>query len=169
MADSTWSVRAPPPCDGSTPVQKAPHALAICCCVMTGEPRASARTGSAAILGAVLCAALSCAEPALAGPVDSLRQAFSHHPNDGQDVAAASVGRYVSEDGDGFTLDRTGSKALLKFDGSFEVWALTPQQAPRPEVNPWFAQIQGRGFPAVAARRQRGWCVVVVGVWAGRP
>ena len=98
---------------------------------MTGEPRASARTGSAAILGAVLCAALSCAEPALAGPVDSLRQAFSHHPNDGQDVAAASVGRYVSEDGDGFTLDRTGAKALLKVDGSFEVWALTPQQAPR--------------------------------------
>ncbi len=131
MVDSTWSARAALTCDGSIPVQKAPHALALCFRVMTDEPRVSAITGSAAILGAVFCAALGWAEPVLAGPVDSLRQALSHRPSDGQDVAAASVGRYVSEDGDVFTLDRTGSKALLKFDAGFEVWALTPQQAPR--------------------------------------
>ncbi len=98
---------------------------------MKGEPRASVRSSSQAILGAALGVALICAGPALAGPVESLRQVFSRHSNDGRDAAAASVGRYVSEDGDVFILDRSGPKALLRFEGSFEVWALTSQQAPR--------------------------------------
>lgn len=95
---------------------------------MTGEPRASARTSSVAILAAALCLALT--HPVLAGPVASLQGLFGHRAKDGRD-AAPMIGRYVSEDGDIFTLDRTGPKALLKFDGSFEVWALQPQQAPR--------------------------------------
>jgi hypothetical protein len=99
---------------------------------MTGEPRASARTGSAPIFGAALCVALSLAPPALAGPLGSLREGLlGRHLHDGRDSAAPLVGRYVSEDGDAFILDRTQSKPLLKFDNSFEVWALQPQQAPR--------------------------------------
>jgi hypothetical protein len=90
---------------------------------------------SAAILAGVLCLTFALPAPALAGPVESLRQRlFDHHPNDGRDFAAPPIARYVSEDGDVFTLDRTQPKPLLKFDGSFEVWALQPQQAPHGDI-----------------------------------
>ena len=74
---------------------------------------------------------LGLAQPALAGPVATLQGLFGRHAQEGRDAAAPMIGRYVSEDGDVFTFDRTGPKALLKFDSSFEVWALQPQQAPR--------------------------------------
>jgi hypothetical protein len=100
--------------------------------VMTGEPTAYSRTGLAAICAAVLCTALGFAHPALAGPVESLRQGlFGSRPSEGRQFAAPPIARYVSEDGDVFVLDRTQSKPLLKFENSFEVWALTPQPAPR--------------------------------------
>ncbi|WP_372783433.1 DUF4908 domain-containing protein [Phenylobacterium sp.] len=100
--------------------------------VMTGEPLASSRTGSAAVSAAILCIALGIAHPAAAGPVESLRQGlFGSRPSDGRQFAAPPVARYVSEDGDVFTLDKTQPKPLLKFENSFEVWALQPQAAPR--------------------------------------
>ena len=102
---------------------------------MTGEPRASSRTSSAAKLAAALCVALGLSlalPPALAGPVESLREGlFGGHPRDGRDASTPPVARYMSEDGDAFTLDRTQAKPLLKFENSFEVWALQPQPAPR--------------------------------------
>ncbi|WP_394762299.1 DUF4908 domain-containing protein [Phenylobacterium sp.] len=118
---------------------------------MTGEPRASARTSSAAILAAGLCLALAASLPACAGPVASLQGLFGHHAKDGRD-AAPTIGRYVSEDGDVFTLDRTGAKALLKFDGAFEVWALQPQQAPRGDT----IYKNDLGEPVVRATRLGG-------------
>ncbi|MGH7018474.1 MAG: DUF4908 domain-containing protein [Brevundimonas sp.] len=39
--------------------------------------------------------------------------------------------RYVSEAGQGFVLDRSGSLTLLRFDRSTETWALRPSSAPR--------------------------------------
>jgi hypothetical protein len=99
---------------------------------MTGEPAASSRTDLAAVWVAVLCIALGLAQPALAGPVESLRDTlFRSHASDGRQFDAPMIGRYVSEDGDVFTLDRTQPKPLLKFENSFEVWALEPQPAPR--------------------------------------
>ena len=85
------------------------------------------------MLAAVLCAVcVGIPASALAGPVESLRDGlFGRHQHDGRDTAAPPIARYVTEDGDVFTFDRTQPKALLKFDGSFEVWALQPQQAPR--------------------------------------
>ena len=56
---------------------------------------------------------------------------FGQRPSDGRQFPAPPIARYVSEDGDVFTLDRTQPKALLKFDNSYEVWALQPQPAPR--------------------------------------
>lgn len=44
------------------------------------------------------------------------------------------VARYVSEDGDAFTLDRSQTTPLLKFDNSGEVWVLQAQPAPRGDV-----------------------------------
>ena|SRR5437899_8209170 len=97
---------------------------------MTGRPRAYSRTILAAC-AAVLFAVLGFAEPALAWP-ESLREGlFGARPKDGRQFAAPPIARYVSEDGDVFTLDRTQPKPLLKFENSFEVWALEPQPGPR--------------------------------------
>lgn len=52
----------------------------------------------------------------------------------GRDFSAPPVARYVSEDGDVFTLDLTQPRPLLKFENSPEVWALQPQPAPRGDV-----------------------------------
>lgn len=99
---------------------------------MTGEPSAFSGTKTAAVLAVVLGLWAGLAQPALAGPLGSLREGlFGHHASEGRDFAAPPVARYVTEDGDVFTFDRTQPKALLKFDGSFEVWALQPQPAPR--------------------------------------
>jgi hypothetical protein len=74
----------------------------------------------------------SLAGAAAAGPVDALRSSlFRHHSNDGREAAAPPIARYISEDGDVFTFDRTQPKPLLKFDNSFEVWALQRSPAPR--------------------------------------
>src|SRR5882757_11362700 len=122
MAANTWSVEAVTSGEGPRPVQKAPHSPPMPLSVMTGEPTASSRMGLAAICAAVLCTALGIAPPALAGPVDSLRQSlFGSRPSEGRQFAAPPIARYVSEDGDVFTLDRTQPKPLLKFDNSFEV------------------------------------------------
>jgi hypothetical protein len=43
----------------------------------------------------------------------------------------APSGRFRTEDGDVFVLDRTGPKALLKFQNRDEVWALEGHPAPR--------------------------------------
>jgi hypothetical protein len=96
---------------------------------MTVEPRVFSRAVCAAALGA----SLGFAHPALAFP-QSLREGLFGRPADGRQPAAPPVARYVSEDGDAFTLDRTQSRPLLKFDNSLEVWALQPQPAPRGDV-----------------------------------
>jgi hypothetical protein len=87
---------------------------------------------SAAVLAIVLCLTLGLPAPALAGPVESLRdRVMGHRPPSGLDASTPPVARYITEDGDVFTLDRTQAKPLLKFENSFEVWALQPQPAPR--------------------------------------
>lgn len=45
-----------------------------------------------------------------------------------------SPGRYVSDTGEGFTLDRAGSRPLLRFDRRDETWVLRPTAAPRGDV-----------------------------------
>lgn len=98
---------------------------------MTGEPSAFSR----AVFAAAVCAgALGFGGSALAGP-ESLRDGlFGRRPTDGRQFAAPPVARYISEEGDAFILDRTQPRPLLKFENSFEVWALQPQAAPRGDV-----------------------------------
>lgn len=43
-------------------------------------------------------------------------------------------GRYVSETGQGFILDRSSNGTLMRFDRSTEVWVLRPSPAPRGDV-----------------------------------
>lgn len=83
---------------------------------------------------AVLAAALSViASPALAQT--GLRNGLFGDPSMGTGRAVAPpVGRYVSQSGDSFILDRTQPRPLLKFDDSPELWALRPHPAPRGDV-----------------------------------
>lgn len=69
------------------------------------------------------------------GPV-SLREALTGSTaQDGRTHAHTPlVARYLSNDGDRFVLDRTGSYALLRFERSDEVWALRSAPAPGGDV-----------------------------------
>jgi hypothetical protein len=48
--------------------------------------------------------------------------------------AAPPTGRYVAESGEGFILDRSGQRPLLRFDRRDETWVLRPTAAPRGDV-----------------------------------
>lgn len=77
---------------------------------------------------------VACASSARAAP-ESLRQGlFGHEGFEAREFGAPPVARYISEDGDGFVIDRTQGRLLLKFDNSPEVWALQAQPAPRGDV-----------------------------------
>jgi hypothetical protein len=52
----------------------------------------------------------------------------------GSDHRAPPVGRYVSESGEAFTLDRSGQRPLLRFDRRDETWVLRPTAAPRGDI-----------------------------------
>lgn len=98
---------------------------------MTGELSVYSR----AIFAIAVCASvLGFTGPAAAAP-ESLREGlFGARPAEGRQFAAPPVARYVSEEGDSFTLDRTQLRPLLKFDNSAEVIVLQPQPAPRGDV-----------------------------------
>jgi hypothetical protein len=83
---------------------------------------------AAAVLGAVVCAA-----PAWAGP-EGFRQSMLGQSFEAREFSTPSVARYISEDGDGFVLDRSQGRVLLKFDNSPEVWALQAHPAPRGDI-----------------------------------
>ena len=68
------------------------------------------------------------------GP-SSLREGLLGPPqSDGRQGFSLPVARYVTEDGDVFTLDRSQPRPLLKYDNSGEVWVLQSQPAPRGDV-----------------------------------
>lgn len=61
---------------------------------------------------------------------------FPEKPSEPQRRAAAPpVARYVTETGEGFILDRSTGRPLLKFESSFEVWVLQPEVGPRGDIN----------------------------------
>jgi Domain of unknown function (DUF4908) len=49
-------------------------------------------------------------------------------------AALPASGRYASESGEGFIIDRSGSRPLLRFDRREETWVLRPTAAPRGDV-----------------------------------
>lgn len=48
--------------------------------------------------------------------------------------ALPANGRYTAESGEGFMIDRSGSRPLLRFDRREETWVLRPSAAPRGDV-----------------------------------
>jgi len=92
---------------------------------------------SKAIFVATLVAigAAGCGFDAAAAGPESLREGlFGPRPSEGRRMMAPPVGRYVSEEGQAFILDRSTPNPLLKFENSPEVWALQPHPAPRGDV-----------------------------------
>jgi len=74
----------------------------------------------------VLAAAgLSTLAPVVLWPTDAQAQSRRNGP---------SSGRYMSGTGQGFTLDTSGSRPLLRLDRSTEIWVLQPTPAPRGDI-----------------------------------
>jgi hypothetical protein len=98
--------------------------------MMDGLSALFRRISKGACAGALL---VSCAALAVPAHAQNLRESlFGHAPSmGGRPSAAPPVARYVSEDGDSFVLDLTQGPPLLKFENSYEVWALRPQPGPR--------------------------------------
>jgi hypothetical protein len=100
-----------------------------------GMARTRIRFPEAAIVVAAALALLFAAAPSHAQ--GSLKDfLFPDKPVDGQRRASAPVvARYVTETGEGFILDRSSGKPLLKFESSYEVWVLQPEVGPRGDIN----------------------------------
>jgi hypothetical protein len=97
---------------------------------MTGKSSASAISVCAALIGALTLGVCQ----AHAGPGSLADKLFRKPLGPGRLFDAPPVAHYMSDDGDGFTLDRSGDKPLLKFDDNAEVWALTTAPGPRGDV-----------------------------------
>lgn len=100
-----------------------------------------ARTGfrfpvvDAGLLAAALVLLLAAA-PAHAQTGSLREMLFGDKPAENQRRATPPpVARYVSETGEGFILDRSTGRPLLKFESSYEVWALQPEVGPRGDIN----------------------------------
>ena len=76
---------------------------------------------------------VGCPATAQAGPQTLREGLFGERPLPGRRVSPP-VARYVSEDGDGFVLDRSQTRVYMKFEDSSEIWALRPYPAPRGDV-----------------------------------
>ncbi|OGN46905.1 MAG: DUF4908 domain-containing protein, partial [Caulobacterales bacterium GWE1_67_11] len=79
---------------------------------------------TAMALAAVVTVGLSVAAPAVL-PSDCHAQSRRNLP---------PSARYVAGTGQGFVLDVTGSRPLLRFDRSTEIWVLRPAPAPRGDI-----------------------------------
>jgi hypothetical protein len=76
---------------------------------------------------------LGYAQPVYAGPQTLREGLFGDRPAPGR-RATPPVARYVSQEGEAFILDRSQTRAYMKFEGSPEVWVLRPYPAPRGDV-----------------------------------
>lgn len=91
-----------------------------------------ARTAGA---GLALCIGALCANGALAqsqrqsgGPLGDMMFGGGRRP------AAPPVARYVADGSVAFILDRSTGQPLIRFEGSKEVWVLTPQPGPHGDI-----------------------------------
>jgi len=76
-------------------------------------------------------ALLAAGPPAAEARSDTLKERLEARVGLRSRPVFAPSGRFRTEDGDVFVLDRTGPKALLKFQNRDEVWALEGHPAPR--------------------------------------
>lgn len=96
------------------------------------EVRFSGVVAIVAVTLTLLCSGM--AAPALAQ--DSLKDIlFGDRPGESRRQAPAPpVARYVSEAGEGFILDRSSERTLMRFENSPEIWVLQPTIGPRGDI-----------------------------------
>ncbi|WP_304807925.1 DUF4908 domain-containing protein [Phenylobacterium sp.] len=99
--------------------------------MISERPASASRPYIAAALAVAM--SVGCALPAYAGPQTLRDGLFGDRPAPGR-RATPPVARYVSQEGDAFILDRSQTRAFMKFEGSPEVWVLRPHPAPRGDV-----------------------------------
>lgn len=95
----------------------------------SGEKRVLRR----GVIGLAFLTALSGLACEASAAPDSLRERLQPRGTFRRD-AAPPIGRYVTEDGRTFVFDRSTSRPLLKYENSYEVWALQAQAAPRGDI-----------------------------------
>jgi len=78
---------------------------------------------------ATLAAGLAAARPAAAGPA-ATHEVFGSRIADSRNSGPV-IGRYQTDEGGTFVLDRSNPHPLLKFEDSPEVWGLQPTPGPR--------------------------------------
>jgi hypothetical protein len=107
----------------------------------------------ASVFALALVLASLCADPAHAMGPESLRESlFGLRPSMPDRSQTLPVARYISQQGEAFTLDRSQARPLLKFEDNPEVWALKAQPAPRGDV----LYMNDQGEPVLRATRLGG-------------
>ena len=69
-----------------------------------------------------------------AGGLSALAPVIAPAPAEAQSRRLPPTARYVSGAGQGFVLDTTGARPLLRFERSAEIWVLRPTPAPRGDI-----------------------------------
>jgi len=87
----------------------------------------------ATVVAAVLAVSLA-SSPASAQQGSLKDFLFGQRPETERRAPPPPVARYVSETGQGFVLDTTTPRPLLRFEGSPEIWVLQPTVGPRGDV-----------------------------------
>ena len=89
----------------------------------------------AVLAGVLVLACLSLASVAHAQSSANFQSESSRSQRDrSPSTNLPGSGRYVSETGQGFILDRSSPATLMRFDRSTEVWVLRPSPAPRGDI-----------------------------------
>lgn len=97
------------------------------------EIRFPAAVALAAVTLTLLC--LGAAAPAIAQDASLKDFLFGDKKGESQRQAPAPpVARYVSETGEGFILDRSSERTLMRFENSPEIWVLQPTVGPRGDI-----------------------------------
>lgn len=67
--------------------------------------------------------------------MQTLRDAlFGAHSDDGRTLNAPVIARFSADNGDGFVLDRSQERPVLRFDDHREIWVLAPSRAARGDI-----------------------------------
>ncbi len=116
------------------------------------------------VFGACFSLALCCQASTATAEPPSLRAFLFGGAKPGPDVSLPAVARYESERGEGFVLDRSdGRRAVIKFDDSSELWALSASPGPRGDV----IYRNDMGEPVLRATRLGGLTLFTVDVPGG--
>jgi hypothetical protein len=93
------------------------------------------RLSAAAAFVAATLTLLVAAAPALAQDASLKDFLFGERRGEGlRQAPAPPVARYVSETGEGFILDRSSERTLMRFENSPEIWVLQPTVGPRGDI-----------------------------------